>query len=90
MTNDGQLAVVEAKIRQVFNETYAEHVEGSAAPELAADTVLLDTGLDSLGFAIIVARLEEDLGFDPFSLSDDARYPVTFGDFVQFYSDARH
>jgi hypothetical protein len=28
------------------------------------------------------------LGFDPFSISSDAYYPVTFGDFVRFYEDA--
>jgi acyl carrier protein len=49
---------------------------------------LLDSGLDSLCFAIIVTRLEGSLGFDPFSLSEDARFPVTFGDFVTFYEHA--
>lgn len=49
------------------------------------DTVLLETGLDSLGFAMLVASLEEDIGFDPFSLTDEATYPVTFGQFIDFY-----
>jgi hypothetical protein len=49
---------------------------------------LLDSGLDSLCFAIIVARLETLLGVDPFSDSEDARFPVTFGDFVSFYEHA--
>jgi acyl carrier protein len=35
---------------------------------------LLETGLDSLCFAIIVARLEDELGVDPFSV-DDASFP---------------
>lgn len=55
---------------------------------LSDDLVLLDSGLDSLGFAILVARLEDVLGFDPFIISSDAYYPVTFGDFVRFYEDA--
>jgi hypothetical protein len=46
---------------------------------------LLDSGLDSLSFALIVMRLEESLGFDPFNESDEVRFPVTFGDFVQLY-----
>jgi acyl carrier protein len=50
---------------------------------------LLDTGLDSLSFAIIVARLEESLGVDPFSAAQGARFPATVGDFIQFYEDAR-
>jgi acyl carrier protein len=49
---------------------------------------LVNSGLDSLCFAIIVARLESSLGLDPFSASEDGRFPVTFGDFVNFYEDA--
>jgi acyl carrier protein len=52
---------------------------------LTDDLVLLQSGLDSLGFAILVARLEEDLGWDPFTLSDDPFYPSQFGEFVAFY-----
>jgi acyl carrier protein len=55
---------------------------------LSDDLVLLESGLDSLGFAILVTRLEDVLGFDPFTISNDAYYPVTFGDFVRFYEDA--
>jgi acyl carrier protein len=55
---------------------------------LSDDLVLLESGLDSLGFAILVTRLEDLLGFDPFTISNDAYYPVTFGDFVRFYEDA--
>jgi acyl carrier protein len=52
---------------------------------LTHDTILLRSGLDSLGFAILVARLEEVLGFDPFLLMKDPVYPQTFGDFVEIY-----
>jgi aryl carrier-like protein len=57
-------------------------------PPLADDLVLLDSGLDSLGFAILVARLEDALGFDPFTASDDVYFPVTLGDFVRVYENA--
>ena len=50
--------------------------------------VLVDSGLDSLCFAILVARLEDKLGVDPFTMSDDVRFPVTFSDFVQLYDNA--
>ena len=53
--------------------------------ELADDLVLLESGLDSLCFAIIVASLEDNLGYDPFTESEDVFFPVTFGDFVHFY-----
>jgi acyl carrier protein len=46
---------------------------------------LLNAGLDSLCFAILVSRLEDSLGLDPFSVSEDAQFPVTFGDFVNLY-----
>jgi len=55
---------------------------------LRDDLPLLDSGLDSLCFAIIVARLEEELGVDPFGASDDFEFPVTLADFVKVYADA--
>ena len=62
--------------------------DGKSLPPLTDDLVLLDSGLDSLGIAILVARLEEILGFDPFTETDDIAYPVTLGDFIRFYEHA--
>ena len=62
--------------------------ETLSLPPLTDDLVLLDSGLDSFGIAILVARLEETLGFDPFSETDDMAYPVTLGDFIRFYEHA--
>jgi hypothetical protein len=53
--------------------------------QLTDDLKLLDSGLDSLSFALIVARLEDSLGFDPFDVADEVKFPVTFGDFVKLY-----
>lgn len=61
---------------------------GTRVVDLADSVALLDSGLDSLGIAILVARLEESLGLDPFTQSDDVFYPVTIGDFVRFYENA--
>lgn len=55
---------------------------------LSDDLGLLDTGLDSLCFAIIVARLEDQLGIDPFSTEDEIDFPVTVGDFIRLYEHA--
>ena len=52
------------------------------------DAPLTATGLDSLGFAVLVARLEEQLEVDPFGLSDEVELPVTVGDFIRFYEHA--
>ena len=56
---------------------------------LLDETVLLDSGLDSLGFAILVARLEEEQGLDPFSDMAEVIYPRTFGEFVAIYESAK-
>ena len=52
------------------------------------DLALADFGFDSLCFAILVARLEDSLGVDPFATSDDIVFPVTVGDFVALYEKA--
>lgn len=67
-----------------FQEVMQEHT-GETCPAINQDDALLETGLDSLGFAILVTRLEEELGFDPFVEADDPYYPETFGEFVKFY-----
>lgn len=63
----------------------AEENELELSPSLNDDSVLLESGLDSLGFAILVADLEELLGFDPFVMMDEPVYPNTLGEFVAIY-----
>jgi len=57
---------------------------------LSDDLKLLDSGLDSLSFALIVVRLEDALGFDPFDVAEDVKFPVTFGEFVKLYENHPH
>jgi acyl carrier protein len=49
-------------------------------PPLQDDLLLHETGFDSLAFAILVARLEDDLG-----IAEDAAFPSTVGEFVRAY-----
>ena len=56
-------------------------------PPLSDDVPLLETGLNSLNIAILVARLEEVLQVDPFSAADAVDVPVTLGEFIRFYED---
>ena len=56
---------------------------------LSDDLNLIESGLNSLCLAIIVARLEDRLGVDPFSAATDAPFPVTIGDFIRSYENAR-
>jgi acyl carrier protein len=55
---------------------------------LSEEAPLLDLGLDSLCFAILVIRLETELGVDPFTESQDAPFPVTLGQFIHLYENA--
>ena len=61
--------------------------EGGAVPAVGRSGPI-DSGLDSLCFAVMVARLQDLLGVDPFSTGEDAPFPVTIGDFVKAYEDA--
>ena len=63
---------------------------GKTLASLNDDVALLDSGLDSLGIAVLVARLEDRLGVDPFTTSDDVQFPVTVGDFVKAYEHSPH
>jgi acyl carrier protein len=55
---------------------------------LTDDLLLLDSGFDSLCFAILVARLEDELGIDPFSAAEEVAFPITLGDMIELYVQA--
>jgi acyl carrier protein len=76
---------VRATIASQF-EQVAREQKRKIAP-LSDDTKLLESGLDSLSFALIIVRLEEALGFDPFDVTGELKFPVTFGDFVTLYEN---
>ena len=65
--------------------TVAEMQGKAINSEVTSSSVLLDMGLDSLSYAILVVELESKLGFDPFQLEDIAIYPKTMGEFVALY-----
>ena len=75
-------SAVISQIQQIRGET------ANDLPPLTDDLVLLDSGLDSLAIAILVTRLEDTLGIDPFTESDGASPPVTLGEFIRFYENA--
>ena len=70
-----------AAIKQIAEE------QKVSLPPLTDDLSLHETGFDSLAFAILVARLEDDLGADPFTLAADAAFPHTIGDFIRAYEN---
>ena len=77
---------VRATILDEMRRVAAEQKKALAS--LDGDAPLLTIGVDSLCFAILVARLEETLRVDPFGASDEVALPVTVGDLVQFYEHA--
>jgi acyl carrier protein len=73
-------------ITATITKVAAEQSKALAA--LSDDLALMDSGLDSLCIAIIVARLDDELSLDPFSGADDMMLPVTVGDFIRIYENA--
>jgi acyl carrier protein len=76
---------VRSEILEQFKQVAKE--QDKRLPPLTDGVELLNTGLDSLCFAILVTRLEDSLGVDPFTSSEDTHFPVTFGEFVSFYEN---
>jgi acyl carrier protein len=81
----GQFMSVRSKIFAAMKQVAEE--QQVTLPPLDDDLSLPETGFDSLAFAILVARLEDDLGFDPFTISEDTAFPQTVGDFVRVYEN---
>ena len=75
---------IENTIQRLFNEILDQ--QGTAqVSSFSDDLQLMESGLDSLGFAILVAKLDDQLQYDPFTLMDKPVYPQTFGEFVSIY-----
>ena len=71
--------IILSEIQQVAAEQ-----KKTPAP-LTDDLSLLDSGLDSLCFAILVTRLEDVIGVDPFAASAGVKFPNTVGELIAFY-----
>ena len=74
---------VRSTILQELKRVALEH--DKPIKTLSDETTLLDSGLDSLCFAIIVARLEDSLGVDPFITDSELAFPATVGEFIGLY-----
>jgi hypothetical protein len=77
---------VRTEIFDLFKQV--AHEQDKRLGPLSDELPLMDSGLDSLCFAIVVSRLETVLGVDPFSENEDAPFPVKLGDFIRFYENA--
>lgn len=74
-------------IKTVIVNTLSEllYEETGERTTLDENVVLLESGLDSLGLAVLIVRLEGLLGFDPFTISESPYYPRTLAEFIVFY-----
>ncbi len=77
---------VRSTVTAIF-EHVAREQQHTLVP-LTDDLKLLESGLDSLSFAIIVAKREDELGFDPFNADEMVEFPIP--DFARLYEKPPH
>ena len=77
---------VRSEILDQFQQVADE--QGKPLGTLTDEMPLMELGLDSLCFAIVVSRLETTLGVDPFSRHEDVPFPVNLHEFIRFYETA--
>lgn len=84
------MSASDVNVRDVVYQqiTSVAQENGKILAPLNDRVMLLESGLDSLCVAILVANLEDELGVDPFGSGDDVQMPVTVGDFVRVYENA--
>lgn len=67
-----------------INESLAD--KGSHVyEEYPSKEIMLESDLDSMDIAVLIAELEDDLGYDPFSSISEPIYPETFEEFLEIY-----
>jgi hypothetical protein len=62
--------------------------QNRALAPLTDELALAESGMDSLCFAILVARLEDITGRDPFTSATEVPFPRTVGEFITLYKEA--
>jgi len=83
-TDAGSMSIKSTIVEQI--KKVAEEHNKKLKP-LTDKLILLESGLDSLCLAVLVVRLEDILGIDPFNEPDNI-VPITLGDFVRVYENA--
>jgi acyl carrier protein len=59
--------------------------QGRRLEPLTDELKLTECGLDSLGFVLVVASLEQSVNFDPFEAEEEIDFPITLRDFIALY-----
>jgi acyl carrier protein len=63
--------------------------QGQELAPLTDELKLTECGLDSIGFVLVVASLEDSVKVDPFDSAEDIDFPVTLRDFIALYERHR-
>ena len=84
---ESEFLSISSLIAREVQQIALEH--GRALVPLTEEMKLLESGLDSLGLAVVVIRLADVLGIDPFGTGGSAASPATFGDFVRMYENSQ-
>ena len=74
---------VRDEIMSTFKRVAKE--QGRALAPLTDEMKLAECGLDSIGFALGVASLENSFNVDPFDSTEEIDFPVTLRDFIALY-----
>jgi hypothetical protein len=74
---------VRSRVFAAFQRVAAD--QGRTLAPLTDDLRLVECGLDSLAFALVVASLEDTLGVDPFNTPQHVEFPITLGEFIALY-----
>jgi acyl carrier protein len=80
------MMTVRSTVLEMITDVGQQH--GKQLAPLSDSLPLLDSGLDSLCIAVLVALLDDRFGVDPFSADSSGTLPVTIGDFVALYENA--
>jgi acyl carrier protein len=64
---------------------------GGEVPAITDSSALMrgGLGLDSMDFAVLVVRLEQRLGCDPFNSAELEQFPTTVGELTSLYDKTR-
>jgi acyl carrier protein len=60
--------------------------DGKPVPPIAPDDRLIELGLDSLSFAVLITRLERLLGDEPLDIIESGAYPRTVRELIAVYA----
>jgi hypothetical protein len=64
------------------------HKPNKTLAPLTDDLQLLYSDVNSLRFAILVVRVEDLIGSDPFTREDETKFPETVGELITLYESS--